>query len=90
MADQARQCRTIPPNRAAISSRYSTTATAAPLYRLLGAPMEVKRFLRLALGIDVALGKFHQRGLIHKDIKPVNIILNDATGEVRLTGFGIA
>ena len=31
----------------------------------------------------------HQRGLIHKDIKPANILVN-ANGEVRLTGFGIA
>src|SRR5215470_1493222 len=60
-----------------------------PLGRLLGAPMEVGRFLRLAIGIAVALGKLHQRGLVHKDIKPVNILVG-ATEEVWLTGFGIA
>jgi serine/threonine protein kinase len=38
----------------------------------------------------VALGKFHQRGLVHKDIKPANVLVNGATGETRLTGFGIA
>ena len=37
-----------------------------------------------------ALGKLHERGLVHKDIKPANILVNGATGEVRLTGFGIA
>jgi PAS domain S-box-containing protein len=61
-----------------------------PLDRLLGAPMEMGCFLRLAIGIAVALGKLHQRGLVHKDIKPVHILANDATGAVRLTGFGIA
>jgi AAA ATPase-like protein/protein kinase-like protein len=61
-----------------------------PLDRLLGEPMEVGRFLRLAIAVTSALGKLHQRGLIHKDIKPANILLNEATGEVRLTGFGIA
>src|SRR5229473_5557875 len=61
-----------------------------PLDRLLGAPMEVERFLRLAIGIAVALGKLHQRGLVHKDIKPVNILVNSATGAVKFTGFGIA
>jgi serine/threonine protein kinase len=47
-----------------------------PLGRLLGAPMELARFLRLALGIATALGKAHQRGLVHKDIKPANIFVN--------------
>ncbi|HEY0801701.1 MAG TPA: serine/threonine-protein kinase PknK, partial [Steroidobacteraceae bacterium] len=57
---------------------------------LLGTPMEVGRFLRLAVGVAAALGKVHQHGLIHKDIKPTNILVNTASGEVRLTGFGIA
>jgi PAS domain S-box-containing protein len=61
-----------------------------PLNRLLGAPMEVGRFLPLAIGIAVALGKLHQRGIVHKDIKPANILVDGATGEVRLTGFGVA
>ena len=61
-----------------------------PLERLLGAPLEVGRFLRLAIGIAVAVGKLHQRGLVHKDIKPANILVNCADGEARLTGFGIA
>src|SRR5499427_4790760 len=65
-------------------------AGGEPLERLLGAPMEVERFLRLAIRIAVALGNVHQRGLVHKDIKPANILINGATGEVRLTGFGIA
>ena len=61
-----------------------------PLDRLLGAPMEVGRFLHLAIGIAVALSKLHQAGLVHKDIKPANILVNRAGGAVRLTGFGIA
>ena len=61
-----------------------------PLDRSLGAPMDVGRFLRLAIGIAVALGKLHQRGLVHKDIKPANVVVNCADGQVRLTGFGLA
>ncbi|UWU76543.1 AAA family ATPase [Bradyrhizobium huanghuaihaiense] len=61
-----------------------------PLERLLGAPLETDHFLRLAIHITVALGKLHRRGLLHKDIKPANIMVNCADRQVRLTGFGIA
>ena len=60
-----------------------------PLDRRLGAPMEVESFLRLAIDIATALGKLHQRGLVHKDLKPANIVVNCADGRVRLTGFGL-
>ena len=53
-----------------------------PLDRLLGGPMEVGRFLRLAIAVTSALGKLHQRGLIHKDIKPANILV-DSRGRTR-------
>jgi predicted ATPase len=52
--------------------------------------MEMGRFLRLAVGLAAALGKLHQRGLVHKDIKPSHILVDCADGQVRLTGFGIA
>jgi predicted ATPase/two-component sensor histidine kinase len=61
-----------------------------PLAGLIGVPMDVGRFLRLAIGITTAMGKLYERGLVHKDIKPANILANSTTGEVRLTGFGIA
>jgi PAS domain S-box-containing protein len=61
-----------------------------PLHHLLAAPLEVGSFLRLAIGITAALGKVHQHGLVHKDIKPQNVLVNRASGEIRLTGFGIA
>ena len=61
-----------------------------PLDRIIGPPMEVGRFLRLALAMSTALGQLHGRGLIHKDIKPANVIVDEAAGRVWLTGFGIA
>ena len=60
-----------------------------PLDRFLGQPLELTRFLPLAIGLTAALGQLHQRGLIHKDVKPANILVNLAGG-VWLTGFGIA
>src|SRR5262245_16897563 len=65
-------------------------AGSEPLDRQLGAPMQMGCFLRLAIGIAAAVGKLHERGLVHKDIKPANILVKSATDEVRLTGFGIA
>ena len=61
-----------------------------PLARLLGRPMEMGRFLRFATGLSAALRHVHEHGLIHKDIKPANVLVDFATGQVWLTGFGIA
>src|SRR5271170_3814365 len=40
-----------------------------PLDRLLGKPMGVTQFLRVALPLVAAIRQMHERGLIHKDIK---------------------
>ncbi|PLP99468.1 trifunctional serine/threonine-protein kinase/ATP-binding protein/sensor histidine kinase [Cupriavidus pauculus] len=61
-----------------------------PLERLLGAPMEVGSVLHFAAGVAAALGQLHQRGLVHKDVKPAHILVNCTDGRTRLTGFGIA
>src|ERR1700754_4934787 len=61
-----------------------------PLDRLLGRPLEISHFLRIAIPLAGALRRVHERGLIHKDIKPANILLDPASGGVWLTGFGIA
>src|ERR1700732_4859418 len=37
-----------------------------PLGRLVGRPMELGQFLRLAIGLSGALARVHQHGLIHK------------------------
>src|ERR1700754_2083270 len=61
-----------------------------PLERLLGRPLDVSHFLRIAIPLAGALRQVHERGLIHKDIKPSNILVDAASGGVWLTGFGIA
>jgi len=62
----------------------------APVDRLLGRPLDVSHFLRIAIPLVGALRQVHKRGLIHKDIKPANILVDAASGGVWLTGFGIA
>jgi predicted ATPase/signal transduction histidine kinase len=60
-----------------------------PLDRLLGRPLELGQFLHLAVALTALLSKMHRHGLVHKDIKPANVLV-DAGGGLRLTGFGIA
>ena len=61
-----------------------------PLDQCLGKPLELGRFLRLAINLAAGLGKLHRRWLIHKDIKPANILVDFTTDKVWFTGFGIA
>jgi PAS domain S-box-containing protein len=51
--------------------------------------IELSRFLQIAIGLAAAISQVHKRGLIHKDIKPANALV-DGLGHVWLTGFGIA
>jgi PAS domain S-box-containing protein len=61
-----------------------------PLDQLLGHPLDMAFALRVAIALSNAIGHLHQRGLIHKDIKPANVLVDPATGQCWLTGFGIA
>jgi serine/threonine protein kinase len=61
-----------------------------PLDQLLGEPLDLALSLALAIGLAAAIDRLHQRGIIHKDIKPANVLANSATGQCRLMGFGIA
>src|SRR5258708_819197 len=54
----------------------------APLARLLGRPMEMGRFLHVATGLSGALRRVHEQGLIHKNIKPTNVLVDFATSQV--------
>jgi PAS domain S-box-containing protein len=61
-----------------------------PLDRLLERQLDLTRFLRIAIGLSTALSRLHEHGIIHKDIKPANVMVDPTSSQVWLTGFGIA
>jgi serine/threonine protein kinase len=61
-----------------------------PLDRLLGNLLELPLFLRVAVSLSGAIDHLHERGVIHKDIKPANVLVDSETSRCWLSGFGIA
>ncbi|MET0287057.1 MAG: AAA family ATPase [Polyangiales bacterium] len=60
------------------------------LASLLGAPMELERCLRIAVGIASSLAHFHARGLIHRDLKPAHTMVDPETGRAWIAGTGLS
>ncbi len=50
----------------------------------------LKEFLELSVNIVEALGEIHKMNIIHKDIKPHNLLYNKNTEEVKVIDFGIS
>src|ERR1700732_122512 len=61
-----------------------------PLDRVFAVPLESKRFLRLGAALANAVARMHACGIVHKDIKAANILVEAAGDRVWLTGFGVA
>ncbi|MDB5334611.1 MAG: hypothetical protein JWN70_230 [Planctomycetaceae bacterium] len=53
-------------------------------------PLPVPTAVRLAREVALGLAAAHERGLIHRDIKPGNIWLEAPTGRVKILDFGLA
>jgi WD40 repeat protein/tRNA A-37 threonylcarbamoyl transferase component Bud32 len=53
-------------------------------------PLEVKEVLRIGTQIASGLAAAHRQGLVHRDVKPANILLENGVQRVKLTDFGLA
>ena len=60
-----------------------------PISRVINGPMVLERFFELALQISSALAAAHHAGIVHRDIKPGNIMLT-ASGLIKVVDFGLA
>jgi predicted ATPase/GAF domain-containing protein/tRNA A-37 threonylcarbamoyl transferase component Bud32 len=60
------------------------------LDKLFNSPLDLSKFLSLAIQITEILGEIHAADVIHKDINPSNIILNPNSGQLKMIDFGIS
>jgi tRNA A-37 threonylcarbamoyl transferase component Bud32/Leucine-rich repeat (LRR) protein len=55
-----------------------------------GGPPGVKEVLRIGMQVASGLAAAHRQGLVHRDVKPANILLENGVQRVKLTDFGLA
>ena len=53
-------------------------------------PLGVKEVLRIGMQTARGLAAAHGQGLVHRDVKPSNILLENGVERVKLTDFGLA
>ena len=76
------------PGRPYIVLEYVDGETLKSVIRREG-PLEIPQAIAYAIEIARALGAAHERQIVHRDVKPQNVLI-DAEGGAKITDFGIA
>src|SRR6202011_5582986 len=53
-------------------------------------PLELEEIVRIGMQTASGLAAAHAEGLIHRDVKPANILVEDGSRTVKLSDFGLA
>lgn len=64
-------------------------ARGLPLSKELGVPIDEERAVVMARSLASVLHEMHTQGLVHRDVKPANILIDDS-GNATLVDFGLA
>ena len=68
---------------------YVPSKSLADLFHEQNGPMEPTRLLPILIQTARGLCVAHSHGVIHRDVKPANIMVSDS-GEVKITDFGVS
>ena len=76
--------------RAAIPGDALLRRRVAPAADRPSGALELKEILRIGMQVADGLAAAHAQGLVHRDVKPANILLENGVERVRITDFGLA
>ena len=64
--------------------------SAQNLLATLGKPLPVPQALKIAASCASGLHFAHEQGVLHRDVKPANILIDKKSGDAKLCDFGLA